>query len=879
MIYPARPGQPVTVTVKDTTSAASSCNNLIASLDASNGTSDVLSGVNLSHGASQQFSGSSAGSDRYFVEVRANCEPAPDQPVTYTLTLASGGGGAAPAPADGAIAAGASIGDAWPPLQGKTSYAGTLASDSVQAWYVLYKKPDGNAATVRIEDTTIAGTVSCADVTVSLDAADGSSEVVSGANLGDNAAATLSVPGQTGSDPTGLYYLEVSSPECPDGGLSYRVEPEPSAEWQDPAKIPAGQATPGSSVGNAWPPLQGATSYNGTITSGTDENWYVLYKKPGTSPASVRVLDTTVAGSTSCTGVNATLDAADGPDDTVSGATLGDNSAFTMPITSSGSPDYQGRYYLEVQADNCPTGGATYRIEPDPATGWVSVPKPTSEPLPSGADKKAAGGPLTGGVSYDAALANAGTQDWSFFAASGSTPLTISVQDTTSSSDNCQEEDVTLSDASGVVSGATLGDDDGAELVVDSAKTFYLEISVADDCPPDTPLKAVVTLTPPKGVQSCSCSCGSAGQAAKIPSCLSIWAQNYRSSPAEPAMNITNETYPVMVGEKITLTARSRVGPDGPAVTWTIPGRTTAPPAVVASFGNVKHDLTGANPAPLTNVKQNPITFYLANAAAKTIVIKVSGIVGGKPQTAMTTLRVYTPTLVTPTATTCRVGANNHVHAPPVVAAGVYLGYNDLCGKVPGIAWNLKASVPQFAPPDEQTVVTGELALSQIINITATGTLQGASKPRTWSTRGKWCADTWSLYHEGTSLPLRSNASVTVRTGTANPAWQSLDVPGLGGLANGTSGTVSGAFRDYVLYRPANGIWVPLGGFTWRFSGGVSINAHGIAALAKKPAPTWPGSPKKTVSLAFLSRAALAKATGSWWPTWPGTFSAASPSC
>ena len=129
VIYPAAPGGTVAVTVQDTTGPSNSCDGLIASLDSSDGTSQTLTGANLNRGDSQKLTGQSNGSDRYFFEVRPrNCEP--PAPVTYTLTLNSGGGGTAPSTADGSVTAGTSIGGAWPPLQGKTSYTGTLASSS-----------------------------------------------------------------------------------------------------------------------------------------------------------------------------------------------------------------------------------------------------------------------------------------------------------------------------------------------------------------------------------------------------------------------------------------------------------------------------------------------------------------------------------------------------------------------------------------------------------------------------------------------------------------------------------------------------------------------------------------------------------------------------
>lgn len=668
VVYAATPGSAVAVTVKDSASASSACNELVATLYDTTGTKQAVSGATLGGGASKQIAGSTIASDRYFVEVRTgDCDPAAGEPVTYTLTLSSGGGGTAPDPA-------------------------------------------------------------------------------------------------------------------------------------------SGSATPGKSIGDAWPPLQGATSYNGTAGSGADENWYVLFKKPGTSAVTIRVEDTTVARSVSCPGVTVTLDNADGGKDVLSGAILGDNSAVTISVPTPGTPDYLGRYYLEITGDGCPTGGATYRIEPEPGSGWVSPARPKSEPLPSGSDRKAAGGPLTGGVTYDAALANAGTQDWVFFQASGSTPLTISVQDTTSIGDNCLEETVTLLTGSSTVSGVELGDDDGTELVADTAKTFYLEISVGGGCTPEVPMTAHVTLTPPGGTQSCSCSCGAALESARAgKACLKILAQTFRTGPAAgPASDVTNGTFPVMVGEKIKLTAQSQTaaGTSSPAATWTIPRTSATPPSVVASFGDGSRNLNGAEPRALTNFKTNPITFYVADAGTRTLFIQVSAMVSGKRVTAQTTLAIYTPTLTKSAAAICQVAAKNRDDERPVVAPGVFLGLNDKCGKRPGIGWELRADVPRFTGSFSRTVVSGELGMSQIINITATGTLSTQRHPVTVSTKGQWCSDSWPLYGRGTKVRLTDkDPTVSVRTAGANPLWQSLDTPGLGGLAHRSIAKVSGQFRDFVLYQ------------------------------------------------------------------------------
>lgn len=824
--YPATAGEPVAVTVTNTTPASQSCGELTASLDATDGAADPLKAVTLSHGASQTLSDSRTGSDRYFVEVRAaGCDPASGEPVKYTLSLDSGGGGTAPSPADGSIAAGTSIGSAWPPLQGKTSYTGTIASGSSDDWYVLYKKPDTNPATIRVEDTTDAGTVVCPEVTVSLDAEDGSSDPIAAVTLSDNGATTFAVPAETGTDPAGLYYLEVNSPSCTLGGISYRVEPEPAGEWQNPARLPAGKAAPGSSIGNAGPPLAGGTTYDGSISGGSAENWYVLYKEPGTSPASVRVEDTTVANTTSCPEVTATLDGADGAADPLSAQTLGGNGATTLDIPDPGGPDYQGRYFLEIDDFGCPSGMATYRIEPEPRTGWANPAKPASKPLPSGPDEKAAGGPLTGGITYDAALSNATSQDWVFFEATGSTTLTVSVQNTTSSLDNCHEEAVSLLDSSGVVDSATLSDEGGAELVVDTAQTFYIEISVAGNCAPSMPLTATVTLTPPSGV--CTCGCAAAPDREARPASASpLEIQMHK--PGGGAITVTGKTKTttVGVGEPIDLSlACAKNGtPTGP-FKWKLPNGSGYPVTLSKYEIDDNEDKSTTTLVKLTMFTKKTLSFYWLKPGAYTVT--ATATVNGAPAQAWTSFNVVAPQAEF-TAKTCQAGLNTlwtfHLPGGNAGPPRLSLGLNNDCVKAPGLTWSAKVDQKGRPLPE------ADLAVVQLTKGTLT---HSTSKNACVDTKGKWYADNHAFYITGTFEPKINGHQVTgfkagdnmvlVKAGMSKE-FTSLDAPSVP-LKNGGTFTENFDFTDYLMYRPNYkatglghfGIWVALRHLSWTF--------------------------------------------------------------
>ena len=54
-------------------------------------------------------------------------------------------------------------------------------------------------------------------------------------------------------------------------------------------------------MGAESPP--GHTIYADSIAASTTDAWYVLYKAAGTAPATVRIVDTTVSGSSACSTV------------------------------------------------------------------------------------------------------------------------------------------------------------------------------------------------------------------------------------------------------------------------------------------------------------------------------------------------------------------------------------------------------------------------------------------------------------------------------------------------------------------------------------------------------------------------------------------------
>ncbi len=485
VIYPAAVGGTVSIKVDNTTATSSTCGYIAVSLDATNGSGDALQSPVLSPSTSDTVSGSQSGSDRYFIEVTTTCNPPAPGPASYTLTLESGGGGIAPSPSAGSISAGTNIGNAWPPLQGNTTNTGSLTSSSSDAWYALYKDSDTNPATIRVENTTVLDSSMCTYLSVTLDANDGSGDAIQSPVLDNNSAVTFNVPAEASTDPTGLYYLELTNDGCTLGGtVTYSITPEPSAEFENPAKVPSGSISAGTNIGNAWPPLQGNTTNTGSLTSSSSDAWYALYKDSDTNPATIRVENTTVLDSSMCTYLSVTLDANDGSGDAIQSPVLDNNSAVTFNVPAEASTDPTGLYYLELTNDGCTLGGTvTYSITPEPSAEFENPAQPPSGALPTGPSMESAGGPLAGGQDYFSTVSSPTANNWDEFVDNGKVPtVNVTVENTSSRQSTCPYVAFTLENATGDAIGSpVLATDSADTFELDTAGTYYLEAN-DEDC-------------------------------------------------------------------------------------------------------------------------------------------------------------------------------------------------------------------------------------------------------------------------------------------------------------------------------------------------------------------------------------------------------------
>jgi hypothetical protein len=111
-------------------------------------------------------------------------------------------------------------------------------------------------------------------------------------------------------------------------------------------------------------PLAGDLRYKGTAATGSGNAWYQL-DKLGDKTANVVIEDTTVDGSTSCTGLEVQLDNAQGSAGVITQSTLASNSVTSLPVTTAGV------YYVELSGSNCsPTSATTFAVEPQSSSAW-----------------------------------------------------------------------------------------------------------------------------------------------------------------------------------------------------------------------------------------------------------------------------------------------------------------------------------------------------------------------------------------------------------------------------------------------------------------------------------------------------------------------------
>jgi hypothetical protein len=381
---------------------------------------------------------------------------------------------------------GTSIGTAWPPLEGGTTYRETnFFTGYPENWYTFYKKADSTVAFVTVDNTSTDAT--CGYINATLQDQNGwTDSAVNGTTLAPGGSYTFAVPPDLAGDPQGRYYLWVVGDDnnCgPSGSATYTINLTPSAQFSNPGRAPNKAGRPGASIGDTWPPLRGGISYAHTnYFAGFPEDWYAVYKKPDSHTATVRIVNTSVYGA-SCAYLNVSLQDGNGVNDaSLETATLNANSAVTFTLPPSLGGDPQGLYYVRVVGDDndCGSpGSATYAIEPEPGSEFASPVRVATLAGHPGTSIGGAWPPLGGGVAY--AHANYFTgypEDWyAVYKKPDSHTATVRIANTSTSGVGCSYLSVELYNNHGTADPGL----DSTTLAADGAATFTVPGRLSQD--------------------------------------------------------------------------------------------------------------------------------------------------------------------------------------------------------------------------------------------------------------------------------------------------------------------------------------------------------------------------------------------------------------
>ncbi|MGW0765437.1 Ig domain-containing protein [Streptomyces sp. NPDC002676] len=302
VLYKKQDSATATVRVQNTTvDGSAACGGITATLWGSAGTRDQIRSVSLPANATTTFTvpGKEAGDaqGRYFVElIPWGCNTGGQ---TYTVEAESAAEWVVPARTPAAVPrAAGSAAAAWPPLPGGVASAQQLASGSGQDWYVLYKKADAVTATVRVQNTTVNGSLPCGGITATLWGATGTQQLDS-VSLPANSTYTFVLPGQEVGSSVGRYYVEIIPWGCNSLGQGYTIEPETAGEFNA-----ASRALPvGPSRAAAAGPLAGGTNYTTTLSSATAQQWAYFHA----NGAGSLLVQNTTTGTGSCRTVHVAL--------------------------------------------------------------------------------------------------------------------------------------------------------------------------------------------------------------------------------------------------------------------------------------------------------------------------------------------------------------------------------------------------------------------------------------------------------------------------------------------------------------------------------------------------------------------------------------------
>ena len=356
------------------------------------------------------------------------------------------------------------------------SVTGTLQSADQDDWYVFYPATPETQVTVRVANTLNGATGTCSYLFVSLLNTDGQAVTSIGIPAGQSEALSSSNP----SEASDRYFVALDDNNCtptvgPDVSYEVYVTTGGGGAAASPA---AASSAPGTSIDNVAAPLQGGRYYTGKLPDASSDDWYVLYKAGNTSPATVRIQNTTAtATNPGCTDMDATLTNTDGQ--AIDSQGLPQDTAVVWPLATG------GRYFLELTDNSCNPGSkapVTYSIEPEPASEWVNPPAPPQQTLKGGVSKAGAA-VLSSGIEYNGTVPGANTAQW-FKGQAGAGQSSWVIQNGALVNENCRYIYVTLFNSAGqAIDSQGLPDDTAVEWDVSVAGTYYIEVT-DNDCDP-----------------------------------------------------------------------------------------------------------------------------------------------------------------------------------------------------------------------------------------------------------------------------------------------------------------------------------------------------------------------------------------------------------
>lgn len=266
---------------------------------------------------------------------------------------------------------------------------------------------------------------------------------------------------------------------------------------------------------------------------------------------------------------------------------------------------------------------------------------------------------------------------------------------------------------------------------------------------------------------------------------------------------ITTQSVSVTVGSPVALSVSCK----DPNTKWSIDGVTsTTATSAVKDFEVQDAGKRSRTVISYLSLPAMPSTFYFVRPSASGYRVTVTTSQGSDSH-----VFVVTAPSVKASIGTCTVDLSHFAALGwNVPASWVGPGLNRRCVFVPGIRWSYDVSA--------QAAQAGEVGLIQLIGLRRIHNAKACDPV--------WNAADQSAFYDSASggAPHPERAFKTLPAGGRVTYWDQ-DSPHLSLI--GATGIWSESFsaRDFLMYKPSGGIWVPLGGLSWAWFATVSRDA------------------------------------------------------